>query len=178
MKFPVNRHPQVSVTPYNTARNSVETGDILICSGSAMFSKLIQKATKSRWSHVGLILRLDNIDRVMVLESVESSGVRAVPLSYYVNNYNSKGNPYPGQVYIGRHAQFTNKGTTNRLKAMTQFAVDRFGYPYDRDEIVRIAARIGGTLFGLRAKEVARNKACLSGYHPHPLYVVCTHFPE
>ncbi len=20
--------------------------------------------------------------------------------------------------------------------------------------------------------------ACLSGYHPHPLYVVCTHFPE
>ena len=22
------------------------------------------------------------------------------------------------------------------------------------------------------------NDACLSGYHPHPLYVVCTHFPE
>ena len=22
------------------------------------------------------------------------------------------------------------------------------------------------------------NEACLSGYHPHPLYVVCTHFPE
>ena len=22
------------------------------------------------------------------------------------------------------------------------------------------------------------HKACLSGYHPHPLYVVCTHFPE
>ena len=21
-------------------------------------------------------------------------------------------------------------------------------------------------------------QACLSGYHPHPLYVVCTHFPE
>ena len=22
------------------------------------------------------------------------------------------------------------------------------------------------------------NTPCLSGYHPHPLYVVCTHFPE
>ena len=22
------------------------------------------------------------------------------------------------------------------------------------------------------------NQPCLSGYHPHPLYVVCTHFPE
>ena len=21
-------------------------------------------------------------------------------------------------------------------------------------------------------------ESCLSGYHPHPLYVVCTHFPE
>ena len=23
-----------------------------------------------------------------------------------------------------------------------------------------------------------KNQPCLSGYHPHPLYVVCTHFPE
>ena len=23
-----------------------------------------------------------------------------------------------------------------------------------------------------------KNEPCLSGYHPHPLYVVCTHFPE
>ena len=28
------------------------------------------------------------------------------------------------------------------------------------------------------AGEKGFNKACLSGYHPHPLYVVCTHFPE
>ena len=30
-------------------------------------------------------------------------------------------------------------------------------------------------------KELAEKKnliPCLSGYHPHPLYVVCTHFPE
>ena len=25
---------------------------------------------------------------------------------------------------------------------------------------------------------VQMSKPCLSGYHPHPLYVVCTHFPE
>ena len=23
-----------------------------------------------------------------------------------------------------------------------------------------------------------KEQSCLSGYHPHPLYVVCTHFPE
>ena len=26
--------------------------------------------------------------------------------------------------------------------------------------------------------EATKNQSCLSGYHPHPLYVVCTHFPE
>ena len=26
--------------------------------------------------------------------------------------------------------------------------------------------------------EITSDEPCLSGYHPHPLYVVCTHFPE
>ena len=30
-----------------------------------------------------------------------------------------------------------------------------------------------------KLKELTRKDiTCLSGYHPHPLYVVCTHFPE
>ena len=27
-------------------------------------------------------------------------------------------------------------------------------------------------------EQAAKKEPCLSGYHPHPLYVVCTHFPE
>lgn len=158
MRFPINRYPRIKTTPYARARRKVNTGDLLFCAGTALFSKLIQNTTKSRWSHVGLILRLDTIDRVMVLESVESSGVRTVPLSYYVRNYNATGEPYPGRVYVGRHERFDDTASTERLKTMTQFAVDRFGYPYDRDEIVRIAARIGMGFFGLRAKDVTRDK--------------------
>ena len=29
-----------------------------------------------------------------------------------------------------------------------------------------------------RRNGILNNEPCLSGYHPHPLYVVCTHFPE
>lgn len=158
MRFPVNRYPQISITPYNIARIQVQTGDLLFCSGNAMFSKLIKKVTKSKWSHVGLILRLDTIDRVLLLESVESQGVRAVPLSYYSYNYNATGKPYPGRVYVGRHVRFNKKVSTNQLKTMTQFAVDHFGYPYDRNEVVRIATRIGMELLGLNAKDVERDK--------------------
>ena len=31
---------------------------------------------------------------------------------------------------------------------------------------------------GARSREYQLFIPCLSGYHPHPLYVVCTHFPE
>ena len=31
---------------------------------------------------------------------------------------------------------------------------------------------------GAKDRKTNKIKACLSGYHPHPLYVVCTHFPE
>ena len=35
-----------------------------------------------------------------------------------------------------------------------------------------------GIAWTMAFREFKKTKACLSGYHPHPLYVVCTHFPE
>jgi hypothetical protein len=81
---------------YDTFRKNIESGDILLCSGSGWFSKMIQKGTQSAWSLVGFVIRLDEIDRVMVLESVEPIGVRTVPLSKYLKDYDNKGNAYPG----------------------------------------------------------------------------------
>ena len=124
------------------ARRRIKNGDVLLCSGSGLFSTMIQQATGSIWSHVGFILRLDEIDRIMVLESVEPIGVRTVPLSKYLNDYDSKGHPYDGGIAIIRHREFESKVNKDALKRLTQFAVDLFGYPYDKDEIARIAARI------------------------------------
>ncbi len=124
------------------ARRRIKNGDVLLCSGSGIFSTIIQQFTDSIWSHVGFILRLDEIDRIMVLESVENIGVRTVPLSKYLNDYDSKGHPYPGGIAIIRHREFESRVNREALKRLSQFAVDLFGYPYDKDEIVKIAARI------------------------------------
>ncbi|MDF2868305.1 MAG: hypothetical protein K0S11_1775 [Gammaproteobacteria bacterium] len=88
MAISVNAFPDTPIRTYDSLRNQILSGDILLCSGSALFSNLIQQATQSVWSHVAFILRLDAIDRIMVLESVESIGVRTVPLSSYVYDYN------------------------------------------------------------------------------------------
>ncbi|UCD76621.1 MAG: hypothetical protein JSV91_06785 [Phycisphaerales bacterium] len=124
-----------------------------MCSGSAWFSRMIQRATKSVWSHVAFVMRLDRIDRVMVLESVESIGVRTVPLRKYMEDYDSKGNAYPGGLVIARHDDFAARATDSKRRRLGQFAVDLFGYPYDNKEIAKIAARIVASKLPFSSKE-------------------------
>jgi hypothetical protein len=135
--------PDVQVSDYHDMRGKIKNGDILICSGTGFFSAMIQRATDSVWSHVGIILRLDEIERVMLLESVEPIGVRTIRLSKYLNGYDDKQKkPYKGGFVIIRHKEFDNRVDKVALKEMARFAVEKLGHPYDKDEIAKIAARI------------------------------------
>jgi hypothetical protein len=126
-------------------RDQIQNGDVLICSGSGIFSSMIQHATKSIWSHVGFILRLEEIDRVMLLESVESIGVRTIRLSKYLKGYDGKRKKaYQGGLAVIRHRQFKKLTTEKKLKKLAHYAVEYFGHPYDKDEIAKIAAKIMG----------------------------------
>jgi hypothetical protein len=166
----VNIHQFPSLTPleYQKARPQIRSGDILLCSGASIFSTLIQKATNSIWSHVAFIIRLDVIDRIMVLESVESIGVRTVPLSSYVQNYNATGKGYPGQILIARHSQFNE----DSIRDLSQKAVDLFGYPYDSQEIVRIAARISMKSLGFSKNDpyIQPGKAFICSEYAYDCY--------
>ena len=153
MRLPIKTFPKKKVVDYKKFRDEIRSGDLLLCSGSAWFSKMIQKATNSVWSHVGFVMRLERIDRVMVLESVEPLGVRTVPLSKYLNDYDSEGHPYPGGLVLARHKDFENKATEKKRQKFGQFAVDLFDYPYDKNEIAKIAARIAISWLPFSSKE-------------------------
>lgn len=126
---------------YTTIRDELRTGDLLLCAGTSVMSRLIQRATGSCWSHVAIIVRVEEIDRVIVLESVESIGVRAVPLSRYVGDARPPQRGYDGEVMIARHAGVEHL-TDERMRAMARFAADALGRRYDNAEILRIAERI------------------------------------
>lgn len=134
---------------YDELRRHIRSGDILLCQGKSPLSGIIQKATGSLWSHVAFILRIDAIDRIMVLESVESIGVRAVALSSYVSDYNGSGRGYEGRILLARHADVRQENMINLSKA----AVDLLGYPYDTQEVLRIAARISLNTMGFNQNE-------------------------
>lgn len=143
--------------PYAEIRPQIQSGDILLCSGSSSMSRMIQAATQSMYSHVAFILRLDTLDRLVVLESVESIGIRACTLGSYVADYNGSNLPYPGRLQIARHSQVDLQKSEN-LHKFSITALDLLGYPYGTKDIMDITMRIVGAKLGLGARPMRTDK--------------------
>jgi hypothetical protein len=161
--------PELEPIRYDDARPEIKNGDILLCSGNYKISKLIQKVTDSPWSHVAFVLRLDQIDRIMVLESIEGRGVRTIPLSEYVHNFEGSGTGYDGRFCLARHNGMV-KVTNATLKTMMEFAADLLGRSYDNEEIERILTRIVGHKLGMPAHELKRNDDYICSEYVYECY--------
>ncbi len=154
MAVTLDQFKQMTPVAYLDVRSQLRTGDIVLFSSNDWFSKVIQKATGSEWSHSGFVWVLPDIDRVLLLESVETFGVRAVALSARVDGTigGDKG-PYDGKLLVARHAQFPTVETSPTFLKdfgdMTRFAIDRLGSPYAPMEIVRIGLRIAAGDFDI-----------------------------
>ena len=146
-------------TPYSAARGQIMNGDIALFHGNEPFSKVIQTFTDGPWSHVGFVWRMNDIDRVMLLEAVDHLGVRLIPLSTKLNG-NVAEPKYTGQMVIARHSQFPegitdpNHPLNAQFTAMTKYAVDRVGCPYSAGDIANIAVRIMVGFAGVKAAQV------------------------
>ena len=127
------------VQGYDAVRDSLHSGDLVFCSGSYLFSGLIQRFTKSVWSHVGMIYRDEHLGRVFILESEAGVGVRLVPVSKYLRDYHGRRRPYRGQIVVGRVQPAL---TDDQVRTGVSFGMDLLTRPYDNHEILRIALRI------------------------------------
>jgi len=145
---------QMPVIPYEKIRDNLKTGNIFFSSGSYAFSGIIQKLTKSTWSHVAVVYKDEELGRVMVLEAEPSVGIRLIPLSKYLHDYKGKKRPYKGQIAIAKINFDVEK---EKLNHGISFGLDELTRPYDNFEIVRIMVRI---LFHISRRERNRNYIC------------------
>jgi Permuted papain-like amidase enzyme, YaeF/YiiX, C92 family len=145
---------EMPVIAYDKIRDFVKTGDIFFSSGSYAFSGVIQKLTKSTWSHVAVIYKDEELGRVLVLEAEPYVGIRLIPLSKYLHDYQGKKRPYKGQIAIAKLNMDTPKENLNKG---ISFGLDELTRPYDNFEIVRIMVRI---LFHISRREKNRNYIC------------------
>jgi hypothetical protein len=130
--------------PYAVVRKLVQDGDLFLCQGRDPFSKLIQWSTKSPWSHIAIAFRIETLDRVIVIESVEKIGVRAVALSEFCSRDSEGTSPYPGKIVLARHKAF---GAMTKIKPMAKFAFDHLGCRFAPGEIAKIGFRIAEAKF-------------------------------
>ena len=83
---------------YEKLRTKLKTGDIVLFSGKGFVSWLIKWFTKSKWSHVGMAMRILDYDMVLLWESTRMTsvkdiygehhtGVRILPLSKALEKY-------------------------------------------------------------------------------------------
>jgi hypothetical protein len=129
--------------PYEEIRSSLKTGDIVLFSGKSAFSLLIKVGTKSKWSHVGMILNLTEYDFVTIWESTPSSdledldtnthnkGVQLVPLSLRIDTYK-------GDIAI-RRLQGVDLGE-EAINKLMKLRHELKGRKYEKDEIELLKA--------------------------------------
>ena len=131
----------VPLLPYPQVRPLIKNGDLVLCQGTSAFARLIRLTTGSDWSHVGVLLWHEQIDRLFCFESVESVGVQNLPFGKYIHNYDETGHGYPGRVFIARHRQVGDLAGP-QLITSAQRAVDLLGTKYGNKDIGGIALRL------------------------------------
>lgn len=92
----------VAVTGYSEIRGKLKTGDLVLMAGDSLFSTAIKMFSKGSWSHVGMVLRSEKPDMVMLWESTLPTkardvdtgkflmGVQTVLLSERIKTYEGK----------------------------------------------------------------------------------------
>jgi hypothetical protein len=156
MPVPTDVFSTLAPRRYEDLRPEIQNGDVLLFSGTEKFSRAIQWATRSPWSHVGFVFKLETIDRVMLLQDVTGAGASTVALSVLVNGSGKHQKPYKGRLLVARHADFAALVNRAKLREMSKFAVDRFGSPYSPLEVVKIMLRIGAGWLNIRMPPVLR----------------------
>jgi len=148
---------------YAEVRAQLVSGDLLFAAGNYLFSRLIRWTTHAPWSHVGIVYREPLLDRVLLLESVETFGVRFAPLSKYLSDY-ADGQPYDGEIAIARIGGLEHAQMTTAMR----FGLDQLTDPYDRRQVYRILARI---LLGRVARQRRRHEAFICSELVHECFL-------
>jgi hypothetical protein len=136
---------KMPVVPYNQARarpDGLRTGDVLLFHSTDLASDMTEIFTNSLWCHAAFIWNIAEADRVLVLESVEKIGVRAMPMSAKINGSAASPKPFGGGLLVARHEDMALKPDPQKIHSMTEYALDRIGYPYSQKELAEIMIRI------------------------------------
>lgn len=115
---------EINEQVYQTVRDQVKNGDLLLYRGKASLSRFIRWVIKSKYSHCGIVVKWNK--RLMVIESIGKGGVVVSPLSLNVSKYNG------GIEWFTSAEEISHE---KRLK-IVEFAQDELGTEYNKLKMI------------------------------------------
>ena len=132
---------------YEDLRPELKTGDIVLFSGKSAVSNLIKLFSGGKWSHVGMVLVLDEFQKAVLLwesttlsnipdveTKAQTKGVQLVPLSQRLSSY-------VGDVTVRKLSKPVSNNMQKRLAACRK---DLSRKPYERGEMELLKAAYDG----------------------------------
>jgi len=123
---------------YSEIRDTLKTGDIVLFSGEGFISNLIKFMTRSPWSHVGMVIRSEVLDMLLLWESTTLSklkdihsdtmkqGVQMVGLSARVDSY---------EGLVGIRSLEGVEMNQSRMRALADFRAEMKDRPYEQNKL-------------------------------------------
>ena len=121
---------------YSLARHKIRTGDLILFKGEGLLSRLIMTFTGPR-SHIGIVVRSESPDMVLLLESTTLSKAKDVELGSVVRgvqlvNLSERLRSYDGELYWRPIAPEFQNGL---VETLMEFRREFAGVPYEEHKL-------------------------------------------
>lgn len=122
------------MTPeYLQIRDKLKTGDVLLFSGKGRISKIIQLFGRTKWSHVGMVVRSDDLDALFCWESTSLSVKSgSVVQGVQLNLLSERIRDYDGSVAL---RPLVDTLTQDELAKLRAFRAAVKGRPYEKSRL-------------------------------------------
>ena len=144
------------MTRYEDIRDCLDTGDIVLFSGTGPVSTGIKVGTQSPWSHVGMVVRVDDPTLVLVYQSTTLSKVKD-----YIDNMPKQGvqinvlsqcvASYSGRIALRRLEVVRSPAMR---EVLNDFREDMKGRPYETSKLELLRSAYDGP-FGSNCEDLS-----------------------
>ena len=130
----MSKHPRAS---FDSVLPQLQTGDIVLGSGTTLFSRIVRKVTRSTWSHSGIVIVSEDTGEHFLLESNTTTEVIDVEAGVPVDGVQlvlleDRIRAYPGFMAV-RHLNLER--TPTMLRILRDFHREVRGRPFDRNPL-------------------------------------------
>jgi hypothetical protein len=141
---------------YAEVRDDLKTGDLVLFSGSSLFSSVIKWAIGGKWSHVGVVVRSPLHERVLLWEStrladlvdVETGRAAAGVQLVYLSDRLAR---YAGEFKL---RQLDRPVTPEMEQAFAKRRAELSGRPYELEKLELLEAAVDGWFRALKEERL------------------------